>query len=112
MLNTNPENLSSVSLDSLDMQIVEQLKVDARQPIRAIARVLDVSRETVRIRLNRLISEGALSIVCVTRAERLGYEFTLVIGIRVHPGFTESVAKELADLPGIFFWRNSAQETK
>jgi len=83
------------------MQIVEQLKVDARQPIRAIARVLDVSRETIRIRLNRLISENALSIICVTRAEQLGYEFTLVIGVRVHPGYTETVAKKLAALPGV-----------
>ncbi len=78
MLNIDPGNIPSITLDSLDMQIVEQLKVDARQPIRAIARALDVSRETVRIRLNRLISENALSIICVSRAEQLGYEFTLV----------------------------------
>jgi len=101
VLNVNPEDFSSISLDSLDMQIVEQLKVDARRPIRAMARALGVSRETVRGRLNRLISENALSIVCVARAERLGYEFTLVTGVRVHPGYTESVAKELADLPGV-----------
>lgn len=101
MVIADPTSIPLVSLDSLDMQIVNQLKLDARQPIRAIARSLGVSRETVRIRLNRLISENALSIFCVTRAERLGYEFTLVIGIRVQPGYVESVAKELANLPNV-----------
>ena len=104
MVNHNLENLSSIStdtLDELDVQIIEQLKIDARQSLRAIASELDVSRETVRNRLNRLMSEDTLRIVCLANQQRLGYHFMLVVGIRARPGYTESVAKKLTDLPGV-----------
>lgn len=101
MFDINREQSSSLSLDELDLQIIEQLKADARQSVRAIARVLGRNRETVRYRLNRLISEDILRVLCVTKYERLGYQFMLIIGIRVRPGCIESVAQELADLPGV-----------
>jgi DNA-binding Lrp family transcriptional regulator len=100
VLDQNQEKTSSVSMDDLDLKIIQQLEADARQPARAIAKTLGVSRETVRYRLNRLTSEKILRIACVTRDERLGYQFKLVIGVRVCPGCTESVVKKLADLPG------------
>jgi len=85
-------------LDELDLMIMAELEDDARQPVRALARKIGVNRETVRYRLNRLTDEGILRMACTSDAERLGYHFLLLIGIRVAPGKADAVASHLASL--------------
>ncbi len=89
------------SLDELDMLLINELGKDARQPVRALARNVGVNRETVRYRMNRLISEGILKIICVCNAERLGYQYKVMIGVKVRPGMSDTAASQLADLSGV-----------
>jgi DNA-binding Lrp family transcriptional regulator len=90
-----------MSLDKLDLMLMEALEDDARQPVQALARKLGVKRTTVRYRLNRLRAERILTIACVSDTELLGYQFPLLIGINVSPGKTGIVADQLGPLPAV-----------
>jgi len=59
-----------VSLDSLDRQLIDLLKVNARLPVVRLAKALDCSRSTVQLRLKALEDGGVITgyTVSVTRA--------------------------------------------
>ena len=88
-------------LDELDLSIIEELKADARQPVRSIAHTLGLKRSTVRYRLNRLISEGILRIICRSEPKLLGYQFAIVLCMRTRADRITAVADRLASLPTI-----------
>ena len=90
-----------MSLDELDLALIEELKIDARQPVRALARKLGLKRSTVRYRLDRLTSSGILKIICTGDTTFLGYHFFILIGIRTRSGRTNAVADYLASLDTI-----------
>jgi len=90
-----------MSLDRLDLMLIDELKDNARQPVRALARKLGVNRETVRYRLNRLTAEGILTIACAANLELLGYQFLVVMGINVSPGKADAAGSRLGALPAI-----------
>lgn len=90
-----------MSLDELDLALIEELKIDARQPVRAIARKLGLKRSTVRYRLDRLTSAGILKIICTGDTTFLGYHFFILFGIRTRSGRTNAVADYLASLDTI-----------
>ena len=90
-----------MSLDKLDLMLIDELRDDARQPVLALARKLGINRETVRYRLNRLTTEGILTIACAANLELLGYQFLVVMGINVSPGKAHAVASRLGALPTV-----------
>jgi len=59
-----------VSLDSLDRQLIDLLKVNARLPVVRLAKALSCSRSTVQLRLKALEDGGVITgyTVSVTRA--------------------------------------------
>jgi Lrp/AsnC family transcriptional regulator, regulator for asnA, asnC and gidA len=68
-------------LDDTDRAIIGFLQQDGRMPYREIARQLGVAEGTVRLRANRLMTSGALTIVAIADPFRLGYRvlaFTLL----------------------------------
>lgn len=95
------ERIPSISLDELDLLLIEQLRKDARQPVTALARVVGANRETVRYRLSRLISQGVVTIVCTSHIQPLGYQFMLLIGVRARSGTIDTLARQLAELPSV-----------
>jgi Lrp/AsnC family transcriptional regulator for asnA, asnC and gidA len=90
-----------MSLDKLDLMLMEELENDASQPVRALARKLGMKRTTVAYHLNRLRAERILTIACVCNPELLGYQFLLVIGINVSSGKADAVASQLVPLPEV-----------
>ena len=68
-------------IDELDQLLVEELKADVRQPVRALARKLGLKRSTIRYRLDRLLSEGILRIVCKSDTKLLGYNVSILIEV-------------------------------
>lgn len=88
-------------MDELDLLLFEELKADVRQPVRAIARKLDVKRSTIRYRLERLLSEGFLRILCKSDTKRLGYNVLIVFGLRTPPDRIMEVADHLASLQAV-----------
>lgn len=87
-----------MTLDNLDMKIMEEVEDDARQSIRALAKKLGLNSATLHYRLNRLIEERILTIACIANPELLGYQFQLMIGINVSPGKVDAVASRLEAL--------------
>ncbi|MEV5506439.1 Lrp/AsnC family transcriptional regulator [Streptomyces orinoci] len=64
--------MESVALDALDRQLIHALQLDGRASFSRIAAVLDTSDRTVARRYQRLRAAGALRVVGVPDARRLG----------------------------------------
>ena len=65
--------MNSRPLDETDRAIIGLLQQDGRIPYREIARQLGVAEGTIRLRANRLMRSGALTIVAIADPFQLGY---------------------------------------
>ena len=86
------------ALDPISKRIIEQLQQDGRRSYAAIARAVGLSEAATRLRVQRLLEEGIVQIVAVTRAEAVGFRRQAMLGVRVE-GDIRAVAEKLADLP-------------
>ncbi|TWP33800.1 Lrp/AsnC family transcriptional regulator [Leekyejoonella antrihumi] len=83
--------MSSSLVDSLDLQIVAALQIDARVAWRTVAVALDEQERTIARRGARLLSSGA---VRVTGLSTFGE--SLLVRVRCAPGTTRIAAQALA----------------
>jgi len=88
-------------LDEIDRKILEELENNARLKTQQIAKKIGMKRTTVGYRLNKLISSGVLNFFCIADVEILEYQIPLGIGLNVSPGKTDTVARQLANLPAV-----------
>ncbi|RLV49266.1 Lrp/AsnC family transcriptional regulator [Nocardioides mangrovicus] len=86
---------SSVGLDDVSKQIIEQLQQDGRRSYAAIGKAVGLSEAAVRQRVQRLTEAGIMQIVAVTDPLQLGFGRQAMVGIRVD-GPLEPVADALA----------------
>jgi DNA-binding Lrp family transcriptional regulator len=87
-------------LDALDRRILEELNRDARKSHREIARRLEVAPTTVIARVERMEKEGVIrGYIPVLDDERLGFDLTATIGIRISKGRLREVEERLAKDP-------------
>ncbi|HIH35234.1 MAG TPA: winged helix-turn-helix transcriptional regulator, partial [Methanosphaera sp.] len=71
-----PENMT-LTMDTLDKQILELLSDDGRKSYRKISRELGVSVGTIHNRVDKLTKSGIISkFVPVINHEKLGYTLT------------------------------------
>jgi Lrp/AsnC family transcriptional regulator, regulator for asnA, asnC and gidA len=75
------ESLQS-RLDELDTQIVQLLHKDGRMPFTEIAKKLNVSEATVRNRVQRLTSSGAITIQAYLNPSKLGFRSIALIELK------------------------------
>jgi DNA-binding Lrp family transcriptional regulator len=88
--------VENITLDELDRQLVHCLAVDGRASLRDIARVLEVSDQTVARRYRRLRSAGVLRVVGLkTKTGSLGW----FLRMRCVPGSGPAIAAALARRP-------------
>ncbi|MGW8872136.1 Lrp/AsnC family transcriptional regulator [Streptomyces mirabilis] len=90
--------MESHTFDTLDLQLVAALELDARAPFSRIAAVLGVSDQTIARRFRRLSAEGGLRVVAVRDAERLG-QSQWMLRLRCAPDSAETIAEALAKRP-------------
>jgi len=88
-------------MDRTDRQIVELLRTDGRRSNVEIARHLGVSEGTVRKRIDKLLSEGALGIHGLVDPAALGYETRVVLLLDVDLARLDEVGKTLAGFPEV-----------
>jgi len=69
----------SLSLDDLDLEIIDQLRVDGRRSFAEIGRRIGYSEPTIRQRYNRLVSLGVIYVSGM-------YDETKIGGIEAHIG--------------------------
>jgi Lrp/AsnC family transcriptional regulator for asnA, asnC and gidA len=82
-------------LDETDRAIIDLLQHDGRMPYREIARQLGVAEGTVRLRANRLMRSGALTIVAIADPFRLGYRVLAFTLLKVVPNRQQEVIDAL-----------------
>ena len=68
--------ISDISLDVKDRRLLYELDLDARQPVTKLAKKLELSKQAVHYRLDRLIRKGVITkFVMVLDTQKLGYTF-------------------------------------
>jgi len=90
-------------LDSLDTAIIALLQEDGRRPAAEIARAVNVSKSTVKTRIDRLVHRGVCKVVAVVNPRELGYRTETFVGIRTDPTRTDEIGDALARLPQVFW---------
>ncbi len=83
-------------LDTLDINLIKELEINARQPHTVLAKKLGVARATVRTKIEKLLDEGTVSLVCISDPSALGYNTRAGFLLKVHPSRLGTVADELA----------------
>jgi len=89
------------SLDQLDMRLIAELELNAKQTNKAIAVKLGVDRSTIMSRFKRLVDSGVISTYCWVDPIALGYHFRVAFAIYTHAGQESEVADRLAANPRI-----------
>ena len=88
-------------LDEIDWKIVTLLQSDGRVTNVEIARQVGVTEGTVRNRIERLLSEGAIRIYAGVSPEMMGFPRRLILGVRVQWDQAARVAERLAAMPEV-----------
>jgi Lrp/AsnC family transcriptional regulator for asnA, asnC and gidA len=90
-------------LDETDRSIVARLQYDGRKPYTDIAAEIGVSEGSVRRRVKRLTECGALQIVGVVEPQLLEWDAAGMVGVTVHAGQVDTVARQLAQFPEVSY---------
>jgi Lrp/AsnC family transcriptional regulator for asnA, asnC and gidA len=93
----------AVSLDNLDMAIIETLQKDGRTAFDKIAGQTGVSARTISARVNRLIEAEVIDIIAVVNPERVGYPVLATVFIETELNKTKQVAETLAKIDQVAF---------
>lgn len=95
--------MQKASIDKLDRQIIAALARDGRIAYRELARALDVSEGTIRMRVARLQDEDLVRITLVGSPLALGVGMNVMIMMRVKPGHVRETAEALVKFPNVRF---------
>jgi len=90
-------------LDEVDIKILRILNGNARKSYRDIAKELDLSLTTVSKRIKRLEEDKViLGYAPMLDQEKLGFDITAIIGIKILHGRIIETEKALAKDPAVF----------
>lgn len=90
-------------LDQIDQQIIAALAKDGRVSFREIARQLEISEGTVRVRMTRLQDEDLIRVTLVGSPLALGVGVSAMTMMRVRPGHVRETAEKLSQLRNVRF---------
>ena len=90
-------------IDSVDSMIIKLLQKDGRLTNTEIAKQLDISEATVRVRLKKLIDEEIIQIVAVSNPYKLGFEITGDLHITIELNKIDLTITELKKLKELWF---------
>lgn len=96
--------MSGITLDELDLKIIEKLGHDARVSNRHIGREFGLTEGTIRSRLKRLLDNKVIRVTAVTNSNRLDNPILAYLWIEADTAsHIEDVARSLCELPEITF---------
>jgi Lrp/AsnC family transcriptional regulator for asnA, asnC and gidA len=93
--------VSDTSIDELDLQLLNELEADGRQPVSDLAKKLGTSRAYMSSRLQRILDQRIARIVAHTSPLALGYRIFAMVGIKVLPSDINAIADKLRYLPNV-----------
>ena len=86
------------NLDGIDNKIIDLLIKDSRMSFAEIGRLVNLSRVSVRERVNRLIESGVIErFSIIINPKMVGLNLSVFFEIDVHPHKLQEVAKTLAE---------------
>lgn len=92
-----------MKIDYIDHNILNELKQDAKIPLRKLAVRLQISFVTVMNRIKRLEKEGIISnYVTKINYEKLGFDIHVLIEIRISKGKLLELEKKIASSPFVY----------
>ncbi|HJM44797.1 MAG TPA: Lrp/AsnC family transcriptional regulator [Candidatus Poseidoniaceae archaeon] len=92
-----------MSLDEIDRKLIEELMNNSRSSMRQLARKLDVALGTIRNRLDRLEQDGVIKgYNVILDPAKVGWEMTVIVGLRITKGRMIEVQKRIAEDPRVF----------
>lgn len=105
MVGDTPRAAERVSLDSLDVEIIKALQVNARSSYRELSRKLGVSVTTISERVKRLIELNVIrGFSVIVNPDRVGPSYCAVFYVRVHGGSDPGeVARRVSEINGICY---------
>ena len=92
-------------MDNLNLQIIKELKIDARKPFKQIAEKIGVSTQTVIKRYNKMKETGVIQFCSISiNLEKIGYKGSAHLLIKSTPGsnFSKTIEK-IKKTPNIIF---------
>lgn len=95
--------MAKANLDEIDRAVIAALAKDGRISFREIARQLDISEGTVRVRVSRLQDDGLVRVTLVGSPLALGVGVSAMTMMRVKPGHVRETAEVLSQLKNVRF---------
>ncbi len=92
--------VSQFSLDETNLAIVRELR-DGRKSFSSIAETLNITENTVRTRVNKLIDDGVLDIIGTVDPQRLENIQLIIIGVNLTTLDLSAKAEEFCRLKGV-----------
>jgi len=90
-----------LTLDEIDLQIIQELQQNGRESYKNIARKLNVSDGTVRLRTERMIREGYLRITASVNPLFFENTLTAMIGINLRNPAHREIMEDISRLPAV-----------
>lgn len=89
-------NKISQRLDGLDLMLIRELEINARQTSVDLAKKLHISRPTVRVKLKKLLDENIIRILPIADPLAMGFKTRVNLGFNTLPREVDNVANALA----------------
>jgi DNA-binding Lrp family transcriptional regulator len=93
---------ATISFDTTDQAIVDQLRLNGRATNQQIAEMLGLTATTVSTRIRRMEEANQLRVVAVSDFSAHGFDLLLKVAIEVDGRPASEVANELAQYPEVF----------
>ena len=100
-----------ISFDELDYQIIQVLHTNARASASDIARKTNANERTIRKRIDRLISDGAIRLTAILDPEAFGYVTAADIFLEADATLEPAILNRLISIPEVTYVA-LGQETK
>lgn len=94
---------TAISLDELDRDIINLLKVDGRMTYKALGKQLNVPEATARYRAQRLLQSGLIKIQAWLNPQYFGTPHVAIVQLFIENGWIDPVAEQLSEIEEVQF---------
>jgi len=92
-----------LAVDKLNNQLIIELQKDSRQSNRRLAATLGVVEDTVKRRIDHLLSSGNIQLTVLPELKRLGFPVRVFFLLDVEPAKLEQIAEKLCKISCLRF---------
>lgn len=94
-------NYEHIDMDNLDTDLISLLRADARSPISSLAQRLNVSRATVKARIDRLVETGVIQGFTITTGTEAPSGVRSIMMVEVEGKAADTVLRRLRGIPEV-----------